>query len=216
MVSTQLPIARAAGWLLGSALGDLAFAWILLGAILFWSLRSAAVGLGIASDSTQLGGLHYEVAFVAILAAAALGLSALGRHRWPWPALGRLQRASAELAFLFALSAATVVLAWIPALARPAHVPWGLAAATLLHVIALAQLVSRLPMPMRLHPLLLVALVWWIPAIQGGGGRITGQVVGFLAPPGGSPMQMPGPADMAPALAFGLTAWLLTPKTPRP
>lgn len=216
MVSRHVPIVRAAQWYLGRALGGSSFGWILVGEALFWSLRAAAADLGVASDSIQPVGLFYEVAFVSAVAAAALGLRDLSRHRWPWTALGRFQRASAEVVFLSVLSATTVALAWIPAMSHPAGLPWGMAAATLVHVIALAQLISRLPTLMGLHPLLLVALVWWIPAIQRDGGGIAARAAELLAPPDASPMQMPGPADMAPALAFALAAWLLTPKTPRP
>jgi hypothetical protein len=207
---------QTARWYLGRVLRGPACLWILLGVALYWSLQAAARNLGIASDSGSAGDLNYEVAFLSVVVAAALGLRALARNPWPWPAVGRLERASAEFVFLFVLAASTLTVAWMPVLDRLPSLPWARAAATLLHVTALAQLVSRLPTVVGLHSLLLVALVWWIPAILSGGGEATGRLAAFLAAPGAGPMQVPRPVDMAPALAFGVSAWLLTPKTPRP
>jgi hypothetical protein len=216
MVSTQVLAVQAASCFLMRVVRGPAFAWILPGIALFWGLQTAASNLGIASDSTRPGDLYYEVAFVSALVAGAVGLRVLVRHPWPWPAVDRLVRVSAESLFLLVLAGSILAVAWIPALARSAPLPWGRAAATVIHVIALAQLVSRLPMVVGLHSLLLVALVWWIPAIHDGGGGVTNQLAAFLAAPGDGPMQVPRPADMAPALAFCVSAWLLTPKTPRP
>jgi hypothetical protein len=216
MVSTQVLAVQASSRFLLRQVRGPALACILPGIALFWGLQAAAASLGIASGSARLGDLHYEVAFVSTLAAAALGLRVLARHPWPWPTVDRLGRAAAESLFLLVLAGSTLAVAWAPAMARSAPLPWGRAAETVIHVIALALLVSRLPTAVGLRSLLLVALVWWIPAIQLGGGEIPNQLAAFFAAPGDGPMQVPRPADMAPALAFCVSAWLLTPKTPRP
>jgi hypothetical protein len=188
---------------------------------LVWSLQLALEDLGIAAAESSGGGFLYEVAFVTAALAGALGLAVLGRQRWIWSQLSALERAAAELAFLLAGGTLWLALAWAPAVLQGNEPRLALALVALLEVAAFAQLLSRLPYRAG-QPAALILCVWWLPALGRGAGGALGELSSWLAGPAAAltppaaPITTLRAVDMAPAVASGLAAWLLTPKIPRP
>jgi hypothetical protein len=93
--------------------------------------------------------------------------------------------------------------------------------ATVAHLSALTLLVARMPTSSGPRAVLLVALVWWIPAALGASGCIAPSLTELLDVPGRlaslhRPVETPlvALADMAPTGAATLAAWLLDPPAP--
>jgi hypothetical protein len=212
---------RATAWLLRQELRHPLTLLGLLGLGLLWALRFVLGELGIASADGRDSAFLYEVAFLAAAFAGALGLAVLARHRWVWAPLGRGERAAVELAFLLGGGGLWLALAWAPSASRSGDLPLFWALAVLLEVAAFAQLCSRLPWRAA-QPAALLLGVWWIPALGQGSGGVLAELSGMLAGPafapgaGQAPIQALRAVDMAPAVASGLAAWLLSPKIPRP
>jgi hypothetical protein len=175
-------------------------------AVLFWALQTTLASLDISTSNHYLPGTYNHVVFLSCLATASLGLAILPRTRWTHAALSRSERALSELTSLAALAA-------IPVLVSPSALP------VAIHLTCLAWLVSRLPTSPGLHPWLLVTLVLWIPTLTEGHPTMD-PLVRFLLGPvtdSGQDIQTRSfdAADIAPAVACGLTAGLLTPRIPR-
>ena len=215
------PGLRAGAWLLGRLLRAHPTAVAVLALALGWTLIQSLSEIGITSELRRPRGFFYELAFLALAVAGSLGVWILGRHEWLWGAASRGQRAAAEAGFLLAGGALALGLAWSPAVVSGADLPWGAGGAALLHVGALAWLVTRAPTSHGVRPLLFVSLIWGIPPLFAGEpeplaslGRWLGGPLEFTSA-AGTQTRMPGPVDTTPAVACALAAWLLTPRTPR-
>jgi len=214
--------ARVGVWLLGRWLRARPTLVCALALVLAWMLGRSLAELGITGELRRQDGLFYEIALLSVGLASGLGAWVLGRHEWLWTASSRGQRAAAEAGFLLAVGVLASLPAGLGALASGAHLPWAPAGAALLHVWALAWLVTRAPTPSGLRPILLVSLIWWIPPLLGSEPEPLASLARWLGGPihvavaGGTQTRIPAPVDTAPAVACALAAWLLTPRTPRP
>lgn len=200
------PLAASTAWFLRTTLTSPG-AWVLAGvALLFWVLQTTLVAIDLSSAKHYSPYTYNHAAFLSCLAAATLGLAILPRTRWTHGPLSRSERALSELASLATLTGLAV-------LATPSALPVGV------HLASLAWLVSRLPTSPGLHPWLLVTLVLWIPALAEGHQALDPLVRFLLGPVTrlGQDIQTRtfAAVDMTPAVAFGLTAGLLTPRIPR-
>ena len=199
-------VAASTSWFLRTTLSSPG-TWVLAGgALLLWGLRETLATLDISNANHYLSSTSNYIAFLSGLAAASLGLAVLPRTRWTLDALSRSERALTELASLATLTGLAVL-----ATSSSLHVA--------IHLTCLAWLVSRFPTSPGLHPWLLVTLVLWIPALAGGHAALDPLVRFLLGPVTrvGQDIQTRtfAAVDMAPTVAFGLTAGLLTPRIPR-
>lgn len=219
---------RTISWLLGRV-ARLPATWIATpGFLVYMVWLHGLADLGITTHSARNREAWYEVAMVAGAVATCLAFGAADRQAWLAPLLSRSERFVTDLAVLVVCLGLAWAAAWAPGLAvsspwPPSCPPGGLGAtgAALAHLTALGLLVSRLPMPTGPRCLLMVSLVWWIPALLAD----RSDLLGDLARWGAGPIAVLGPAspqtqtlgavDMAPTVAFGLAAWLLTPGLPR-
>lgn len=200
------PIAASTAWYLRTTLTSPG-AWVLAGAaLLFWTLQTTLATIDLSSATHYSSNTYNHIAFLSCLATATLGVAILPRTRWTHEPLSRSERALSELASLATLTGLAV-------LANPAALP------VAVHLTSLAWLVSRLPTSPGLHPWLLVTLVLWIPALAEGHQALDPLARFLLGPVTrfGQDIQTRtfAAVDMAPAVAFGLTAGLLTPRIPR-
>ena len=213
--------------------------WVLALAVgTLWVLRRTLAPIGITATEGEAPGPLYDVAFMAVPVALALAAWVLGRSAWIWAPLEAAQRSLAEWTFLCLVGAAgfaPIATQGFTLYSSPGGAPelTGLIALWL-HGSALALLLTRLPLSPAVAPLLLLTALWWLPALfpsePGPLGHLVRLLAGPLGPQGavgaGGPTgaaaqsafqtQTTTPVDMAPALAFGLAAWLLTPRNPRP
>jgi len=197
--------------------------WLLAGgAILAWPTWLVLAPHGIALRDGYDPGTIYELAFVGLLAGAALGAVVNARGAWILSELPPKDRNLAEAGTLFALTAAggglVLVSTLLPGTASGGVVTPVTSFLAAAHVAALAFLICRFATTPGLRVAALVSICWVIPALLSGLGP-AGQAVAALVDGtaalawDSSPLETPGPAlvDVTPVVAGVLAALLLDP-----
>ena len=209
------PALRTAAWL-GRQLARTPALWLIVASLaLIGALRASLGRIGIALTNAHPWADVYDVAFLGGLPVVALALWVRSRHGWAAQPLGRFERYACDSAFLAGAAALGIAAAAVLARRPMGPLGWVGAGTCVAHLTALALLVGRCRTHPGLPPALLVAALWWIPASSPGDSWLWGSLGEFLSGPLQSQTQMPALVDMAPAVAFCLAAWLLTPRHPR-
>lgn len=203
--------------------------WLVLGLALVAAPTTARlVGVGIAYRDLDESGALLELAFVAGLLGAMAGIGALGETEDALCRLGALRRAGAEAGAILLLALGAQACALLAAALGGGAAPlfadgaaWRLAVADL-HLVALALLATRLPLPRALRPWSLALLGWVVPALLGGaaawerGVRALFDASSHLAQAADGSHTLDGlPSAIAAATALGLTALLIGSPYPR-
>jgi hypothetical protein len=218
-VVTALAITR---WILIRTLRSPLGWGLLCVSALAWPALQRFTPIGITTASEDGARLAYEVAFLAALVGALLGLRALESIQSVLQRAADFPRWRAELSALAVSSAGWALVACaLPLFSggmgegrRPALlIGIGLAS---IHLAALGVLLLRARLPAGVRSLGLLLLAWWIPSILGTSshlGRWTSALLDIAAtlrppPEGWSPTALA--ARLGPMMGLCLVAWWLT------